>query len=640
MPTYKSETAGYIFAALFGGIGVHHFYYRNYIRGFAYLLFCWTLIPVVLGWIDLFFIKKWNDRINAQIKAGLINSPDRKVTHNPTTLEDMKGNANKTEKEVVASPKKIVKELAYDHSLYNEQDIILSKYEHLQTPKKIEADVHSLVNTRKSKNRGDIVITYSSSQIDFARDSFSYRNKRQSKCQEIPLKEYWTTFSKLNDRQLKWYFYWREQALKGNYLDVDLSYLILFSYELINYTFHPKAAFNVSMLVRLHDNYIGRIPNVANYLSDWIADMLLELGEGELAKEWRDDLEMIPSLYMQLVEKREVLEKISITAWKPYIQNYRETVFFLNNKNKVYKTFKESIPLLREYYEEQGSKLENVWFEKVTQRNVRPLFRSAVLARDVDDVHVYTTNYIPTERLYKEITALFKLAENVTRSLNGEKREIKVEDGILPDDFKQEIFERLEEVKSANKRFKVVQEESGPSSGSKIPHPTKEYEPKEESNHSSRVANIRFNDEIIEEIAKANEDLQKEFLALFDGNSGSKEEDEAVNSKPEGNNVLSKQGSIPRIADDGGLNKFIESLTNMEVEFLSQFENEQLNSEEAKLYVKQQGQMLGMFLSTLNEKSNEFLGDNLLEQQGENIVIYEEFEQCLPLVKERGKFEN
>ncbi len=66
---------------------------------------------------------------------------------------------------------------------------------------------------------------------------------------------YWTTFEKLDGSQKKWYFYWREQVLNGKYPDTDLSYVILFMYELMNYTFNQSSAFNISMMVRLHGAY-------------------------------------------------------------------------------------------------------------------------------------------------------------------------------------------------------------------------------------------------------------------------------------------------------------------------------------------------------------------------------------------------
>ena len=47
----KDKTLATLLAAFFGGLGVHRFYLGQR-RAWWYLGFCWTLIPVVIGWID------------------------------------------------------------------------------------------------------------------------------------------------------------------------------------------------------------------------------------------------------------------------------------------------------------------------------------------------------------------------------------------------------------------------------------------------------------------------------------------------------------------------------------------------------------------------------------------------------------
>lgn len=639
MTKHKSKTVGYLLALLLGGLGIHHFYYRNYVRGVLYLLFCWTYVPIFLGWIDLFFILKWTNRINSQQQASannvIKNDKEKDVIQTSTkNVEHIVGNDKIKNDQIVneLSPK-----ISGEKGFYSENDIILPKYQHLETPSEIVANVEAIINPKKEKSRSGITISYSSTQTDFAADSFKYRKRRQEECKEIPLHAYWTTFGNLNEKQLKWYFYWREQALKGNYLDVDLSYLILFTYELMNYTFHRSAAFNVSMMIKLRDNYKERIPKVDNYLPNWIADMLLELDEKELAREWVEEKVYTPSLYNQLIEKKDVLEKISFTTWKPFIQNYRETTFFLNNKNKVYKTFKESIPLLKEYHAEQGMELEEVWFEKFEQRDVRRLFASAVIARETSDVHAYTISYKPTDKLYKEITTLFRISENVTRSLNGEKREIKVEDGILPDDFKQRMITRLEQAKSTNKRFQVVQEKENTSNGSVIPQPSKEEGSSNEQTETKKLVDIQFNDDIIEETIRANKSLQEEFVK-FDNEESEPEKEQTAPVPSDKGNVGSSIGDIGSSVKNGEadmteVTDFIASLLDTERAFLAQFNDGRIELDVAKQFLKQKGIMLGMFLSELNEKANEFLGDNLLGEQGDIITVYEEFEQVVGLVK-------
>ena len=48
----RDKTSAAIFALLLGSFGVHKFYLGKTIRGILYLLFCWTFIPAVIGFIE------------------------------------------------------------------------------------------------------------------------------------------------------------------------------------------------------------------------------------------------------------------------------------------------------------------------------------------------------------------------------------------------------------------------------------------------------------------------------------------------------------------------------------------------------------------------------------------------------------
>ncbi len=48
----KDKSIAVILAFFLGGLGIHQFYLGNNSRGILYLLFCWTLIPSIIGFID------------------------------------------------------------------------------------------------------------------------------------------------------------------------------------------------------------------------------------------------------------------------------------------------------------------------------------------------------------------------------------------------------------------------------------------------------------------------------------------------------------------------------------------------------------------------------------------------------------
>jgi TM2 domain-containing membrane protein YozV len=48
----KNRIAAAIFALLLGGVGIHKFYLGRIGQGILYLVFCWTVIPTIIGFIE------------------------------------------------------------------------------------------------------------------------------------------------------------------------------------------------------------------------------------------------------------------------------------------------------------------------------------------------------------------------------------------------------------------------------------------------------------------------------------------------------------------------------------------------------------------------------------------------------------
>ncbi len=51
-PNGKSRLAAALFALFLGGLGMHKFYLGSVGWGIVYLLFCWTFIPTLVGFIE------------------------------------------------------------------------------------------------------------------------------------------------------------------------------------------------------------------------------------------------------------------------------------------------------------------------------------------------------------------------------------------------------------------------------------------------------------------------------------------------------------------------------------------------------------------------------------------------------------
>jgi hypothetical protein len=71
----RDEVAGILLALFLGTFGIHHFYLRRTGLGILYCCFFWSGIPLILGWIECFFmpgrVREFNAIEAARIAAGL-----------------------------------------------------------------------------------------------------------------------------------------------------------------------------------------------------------------------------------------------------------------------------------------------------------------------------------------------------------------------------------------------------------------------------------------------------------------------------------------------------------------------------------------------------------------------------------------
>lgn len=62
----KSRGIAIVLAIFFGALGVHRFYVEQVGKGFLFLFFCWTLVPLIIAIIDII---RWSCMTQAQFQA-------------------------------------------------------------------------------------------------------------------------------------------------------------------------------------------------------------------------------------------------------------------------------------------------------------------------------------------------------------------------------------------------------------------------------------------------------------------------------------------------------------------------------------------------------------------------------------------
>lgn len=88
----KSKTTATLLAFFLGGFGVHRFYLGQTGLGLLYLLFCWTLVPAVIAFIDFFMLLFMSDEAFNQkynLTALIMQSKDAGSSNNNTIAINM-----------------------------------------------------------------------------------------------------------------------------------------------------------------------------------------------------------------------------------------------------------------------------------------------------------------------------------------------------------------------------------------------------------------------------------------------------------------------------------------------------------------------------------------------------------------------
>ncbi|MFC0470861.1 TerB N-terminal domain-containing protein [Halalkalibacter kiskunsagensis] len=517
-------------------------------------------------------------------------------------------------------------EFVTSDDFYDENKIIFDAFNHIKTPPQL---LEKMYQVSQSSSNHDFYY-YGPSPHRFVKQSLQYANKTFPECLMPPFQHYYANFDLMNTQQKQWYFYWRERVVNGHYLQTDVSYLYVFVYELINYTFNSNAAFNVSMLIRLYDAYNDQ-PNVGN-LKVLIFDMLYELDEKEEAKKWYTYTPKQPGLYKQLKEKAHDLSRIPMTPWKSYLHFHCASKFLTTHKTKVYKTFRECIYLLEEQYVNvDARKLVDTYFEVKKETYHHHLFQGMISFRNHQAIAAFEVEMVyPTRRLLEEIPAFFRLAENVTRLLHGEKRQLKLDEDVFPDGLKEKMIKYMSQ-STTKGRFKSARKKNKVQTGSTIP-PKPEERPE---------VKIEFNEERIQKLSKQSDELVLE----VEERTIEMEEDKFEHKPVQQQEQHVEEAAINKLDDffSGGLQEvdeneigeFIDSLTEIERDFLTQFHTLEWAKQEATQFLKTKGMMIGVFLGEINEKAQEHLEDNLIEEAGENLRIFEEFEAVISFAKER-----
>ncbi|MEG1631855.1 MAG: TerB N-terminal domain-containing protein [Hydrogenoanaerobacterium sp.] len=162
------------------------------------------------------------------------------------------------------------------------------------------------IPTRSISSTPNVTISYSyeTSQSKFFKDMKKYENRIGTVVPFEPFMTYWPTYDSMTKSQQNWYFYWRSEVRKQNYVQTDLSYIFVYIYELLSGVGYLTPQDGYDKLIAIWQAYREQFPKLDGYLHDWIFDfaMLHNLEYTEIVS--CDSLRLMPSAKTDLLIDR------------------------------------------------------------------------------------------------------------------------------------------------------------------------------------------------------------------------------------------------------------------------------------------------------------------------------------------------
>ena len=106
----------------------------------------------------------------------------------------------------------------------------------------------------------------------FLSDAVRYLDVKGEECSYVPAYSYIPQYSQLNASQRAYYFYFRDEVNKENYIKTNQSYFLLYIYEILNLPDHIPPQIGLVRMAKAWRAYRSLLADVDSYMVGWLCD--------------------------------------------------------------------------------------------------------------------------------------------------------------------------------------------------------------------------------------------------------------------------------------------------------------------------------------------------------------------------------
>ena len=307
----------------------------------------------------------------------------------------------------------------------------------------------------------------------FRKAAIYYYNKSCATPVKEPYFSYMPQYSQLNDKQLATYLWFRGEVRRGNYPEVDYSYVLLLICETINLSDKVPPEKSLDLLSRIWLNYRSEYPRLDVQLSEWIFDLCLIKKLSPPTSILDEVGKALPStaglreFYADSVGNADAFTSLLLCHCSNY--NYRKSKFAVGENLPLYE---KHMPGVLRYIVSKSNDpsrpFEAAGLLMQDSKTKRDAFTGALCCPQVKrGIEIEYCSFSHSHELRFIITDILKYAENRIRAHIGVKSRISV--SVLPDGIKR----LADEYFASELPIRV----SHPSVPEEIPEYEKLYEP-------------------------------------------------------------------------------------------------------------------------------------------------------------------
>ena len=402
---------------------------------------------------------------------------------------------------------------------------------------------------------------------------------------QAPFTMYYPYYQMLGYDQLRTYFTWRTQVRKGFVKSTSLSYFFLYVYELLNNAGVDSPQDGLDKLTFLRDKYIEYDASIDKYIARWIRDY---------------------RIYYDLPDPAGAACSFELYCAISAGYDIRKSAFFTEGtKSQIEDCFCFVMGKIKQGFSNAGIRFDNVFFRPGGKMTIWKPFRDALFfdrieQRDrrvvLSEKEIYLCKggkwifsaHITTEKGRRFIGYVMKKMESILREIA--KYKYKITAGI--DMVNPETFRKL--TKSGIDIEKIVQ--------------------------SATLEFYRESTKTVVTVDQASlARIRMEALATQEALTVPEQADQNIFEDFADGNACAGRPPEPEPAPDGW-GSLKEVLSESELQALAVI----LQGGDIKQFAYDNNVMLEVLADGINEKSADFIGDNLLD---DDFAIYDDYEE-------------